>query len=308
MNWLLLAFIAPFLWAIVAVLDTYFVHGVYKDEYDGAVISGLFQFLPWILVPFGVVSFSFLPWRDMVVMLVAGGLFLISSFTYFRALFVSNDSTIMQILWNLSVLFVPLMAWIMLGEHLGLVHYIGIGLAFIGISIFFMDSTLRRQGLSQILWLMLLSVSCLSISMVLSRDVYDNTSNFMSAFLVFSLGATLTSLSILVFDKLTMKDRIAGIIALSRSYLIIFILAEGLAIVGTLTSQKAIEISPSVSFVATIESLSPVIVMFLSLFLVFAFKVFGRAEYEATYQEQYKHFGVKIASLVIIVSGIYLIS
>lgn len=57
MSWLLLAFVAPLLWAAVALIDTYFVHGVYAEPLDGAGISGLFQSSPWLLVPLGLIEF-----------------------------------------------------------------------------------------------------------------------------------------------------------------------------------------------------------------------------------------------------------
>jgi hypothetical protein len=51
-NWLLVAFLAPFFWALVNIVDVYFVDGIYKDDIDGIIIFGLFQIIPSILLPF----------------------------------------------------------------------------------------------------------------------------------------------------------------------------------------------------------------------------------------------------------------
>ena len=59
MSWIAIAFIAPALWALVALLDTYFIDGIYRDATDGAIISGLFQGLPWVLVPLGLIDFDY---------------------------------------------------------------------------------------------------------------------------------------------------------------------------------------------------------------------------------------------------------
>ena len=79
-TWFLVALIAPFLWAIVAIIDTYFVDGVYEDEYDGTIISGGFQSLPWLLVLFGVVDFTFPGFELASLALLAGGFFFFSFF------------------------------------------------------------------------------------------------------------------------------------------------------------------------------------------------------------------------------------
>lgn len=57
-SWLLIALVAPFLWALTAVLDSYFVVNWYRDKYDAIVVSGVFQSLPLLLVLLGIVQFS----------------------------------------------------------------------------------------------------------------------------------------------------------------------------------------------------------------------------------------------------------
>lgn len=306
-NWLLIALVAPCFWALAAIIDTYFVHGVYEDEYDGTVISGAFQSLPWLLVPLGVLGFTFPGSEIAGIAILAGGLLLLSFFFYFKALFVSNDAALMQILWSVSVLAVPFFAWLLIGEVLTGVHYLGIGVAFVGIMFFNFDGKIKKIGLPKIALPMFGAVVFLSFSMVLARMAYDLTSDFWSVFLLFSLGATIAAFTILIIGKKNPFQRAKKIVRLSRKYLLFFISAEGLSIVATLTSQKAISIAPAVSFVAVIESLVPVFVMLISLIIVFAFRNVERIDV-SSYRNQYSDSGIKVLALVFIAVGIYMIS
>lgn len=306
-NWFLIALIAPFLWAIVAIIDTHFVHGVYEDEYDGTVISGVFQLLPWLLVPLGVIEFTFPGIEVAVLALAAGGFFLLSFFHYFKALFVSNDTALMQTFWNVSVLIVPFFSWLLIGEVLTNTNYIGIGMAFLGIMFFNFDGKVKGIGFLKIVFPMFGAVVFLSFSMVVARMAYELTTDFWSVFLLFSLGATITAFIILVIGKRSPFQRVKKIAVLSRKYFFFFAIAEVLSVVATLTSQKAISIAPSVSFVAVVESLVPVFVMFISIIIVLIFRNMKRVDV-ASYRNQFSDAGIKILALVFIAVGVYMIS
>ncbi|OGI13934.1 MAG: hypothetical protein A2878_01245 [Candidatus Moranbacteria bacterium RIFCSPHIGHO2_01_FULL_54_31] len=306
-NWLLVALIAPCLWAIVAIIDTHFVHGVYEDEYDGAVISGVFQLLPWLLVPLGVIEFAFPGAEIAVLALSAGGFFLFSFFYYFKALFVSNDTALMLTFWNVSVLVVPFFAWLLIGEVLTSAHYAGIGIAFLGIILLNFDGKVKGVGFMKIALPMFGAVVFLSFSMVVARMVYELTSDFWSVFLLFSLGAAIAAFVILTIGKKSPVQRARKIAKLSRKHFLFFTTAEGLSIVATLTSQKAISIAPSVSFVAVVESLVPVFVMLISFAIVFIFRNMKRIDV-SSYRNQVSGVGVKVLALAFITVGIYMIS
>lgn len=306
-NWLLIALIAPCLWAIVAIIDTHFVHGVYEDEYDGAVISGVFQSLPWLLAPLGVIDFTFPMIEVVTLSLLAGGLFLLAFFWYFKALFVSNDSALMQILWNVSVLVVPFFAWLLIGEVLTSTHYVGIGIAFAGIMFFNFDRKIKGTGFCKIALPMLGAVVALSLSMVVAKKAYQLDPDFWSIFLLFSFGATTAAAAILIVGKKNPLRRARKIAALGGKYFFFFATAETLSIAATITSQKAISLAPAVSFVAVIESLVPVFVMLISLIIVFVFRNTERVDVRP-YHNQTSGMGIKILALAFIGVGIYVVT
>ncbi len=307
-NWFLLAFVAPFLWAIAAVADTYFVHRVYDDEYDGAIISGVFQLAPWLFVLVGVISFVPLGAVQTALAMLAGALFLLSIFWYFKALFVFNDVSLMEILWNLSVPLVPFIAWLFIGEILMPIHYVGIGLAFCGVVVFLVNGKIMNKEISRVFLYVLMGIALFSSSMVISKEVYENTTNFWSVFLLFSSGATVAVGLLFFIDKKKIRERTEKITKLSGKYFFIFLLAEGIAVLGMLTSHRAIDLSPSVSFVATIESLVPVFIIMISFALVVFFKIAGNNDIEQTYRKQFSGPYRKIFALTIMAIGIYMIS
>lgn len=305
--WFLMALFSPLLWALVAIIDNHFVHGIYEDEYDGMVISGVFQLLPWLLVPLGVVEFTF-PGVEMAALaFLAGGLFILAFLCYFRTLFVHNDSALAEIFWNLSVVVVPFFAWLLVGEVLKGANYAGIGIAFLGTLLFNFDGGVKRVGFLRVAFPMLGAVVFLSLSMVLSRQVYEALKpDFWSVFLLFSLGATMTSLVVLIIMREDAFRKVKKIATLSKEYLLYFCLAEGLSLGSTFTSQRAISLAPAVSFVSVLESLVPGFVMLFSLFMVQIIKVSGQTNVGDVYKRQLSGAVIKIFALALVVIGIYI--
>lgn len=312
MTWFLLAFMAPILWAAVTLLDTYFVESVYTDAMDGAVISGLFQSLPWLLVPLGLIEFNYPGHASALCALAAGALFLLAFLAYFKALFVANDGALMELIWNLNVLVVPFLAWLLIGERLEPAHYIGIALAFAGLAGFAFDARVQTRQARQIAMIMLAAVVALALSMVASKQAYQlNMSGdaFWSVFLLYCAGASATAVLLLIMRGPAHAGMQAGrIIHLSRRYFMVFFLAEMLSLTGTLASQGAISLAPAVSFVAVIESLVPVFVMAASLLLAARLRIAGQHELAAAYRAQFSNPSRKTLALAMIASGIYVIS
>ncbi len=308
MDWLLVSLIAPFLWAIVSIIDNYFVDSVYKDELDGIVLSSIFQVFPWVLVPFGFLHFS--PVGGDVFWSVASGfLFLLSLFQYFRSLFRVNDSALMQILWSLSVPLVPFFALFLLAEKLSLNHYIGIGIAFMGVLLFNFDIQKgARKRLALVAFPMTYAVLFMAASMVFSKKAYTVSPDVQTNFLLFCLGGVLVLIFVPLFDTQTVAQRGAQTWKLLRKYILIFVAAEGLSVMATFTSQWAIQLAPAISFVALVESLTPVFVVSISLPIYFLVRFRNNQRLANIYQEQLTHIPVKILATGIISGGIFLIS
>ncbi|MGB3072836.1 MAG: hypothetical protein WBB68_01090 [Candidatus Moraniibacteriota bacterium] len=308
-HWLFVAFLAPFFWSLVNIIDVYFVSGVYEDEWDGILINSIFQALPWLLPVIGLVSFHYPGAAISGIALLAGSCLALSYFFYFKTLFISNDVVVVQALWNLSVPLVPFLAWFLVDEKLSLVHYIGIFLAFVGAMIFSLHQEIQSKNFTQVFTVMLGAIVFFSLSMVLQTEAYHSIGNdFWTGFLLFSAGATVTGLLLSFFDGKSIKDRAVHIFQMSKSFFLIFVLAETLNLLGVLVSQRAIDLSQAVSFVAVIGSLTPVFVLLVSFFLIFVFLVLNKVRARQIYQDQLIAPRTKILACCIIAVGIYLIS
>jgi drug/metabolite transporter (DMT)-like permease len=307
--WLPIAFVAPCLWALVSVLDLYFVRGAYQDEWDGTLISGAFQFFPWLLVVLGILRFTSPTTEAMLFALAGGGMFLASFFFYFRALFRHADSPLIHVLWNVSVLLVPLLAWAWSHERLQPVHYLGIALAFLGSSLFAARDSVLRQGFLRLAGTMAWAVLLLSASMVLQKEAYRSASNqFLDVYLIFSLGVVAAAAVLAALNPKTTAARIRRFAGFKAPYITLLVFAEGVSFAGTVFSQRAIQLSPTPSFVAAIESSAPVFVMLLSLLLASVFARLGREQASTMFRNQILGWKEKLIAISLMSSGIYCIA
>lgn len=303
-NWLLVAVMAPALWALVNIVDAYFVKEVYKDEHDGIIISGLFNAIPWLVVPFVKVVFP--SWEMSLVAIFGGYLYMLSMYFYFKAMFATGDAALIQVIWNLASLVVPILAFGIIGEKLSSLQYLGIIVTFIGAMALSLEKN-SKENLFKILFPMFGAVMLVSISMVAEKVVYTRT-EFLGGFLMFSLGSFLTGGTFLIVR--TIQGKTGHLFKLNKNNALSFAGAELLALAGVICSQRAIDISPAVSFVAVIESLMPAFVIAQSLIIFVIFKAFSLNREDMArdiYNNQTKGWGVKLVAVSIMAIGIYLI-
>lgn len=323
-HWMLVSFLAPMFWAAVNVIDVYFVGNVYRDELDGTIITGLFQ-----IIPFSILAIFFLKigpgqfisiggnsglfWIDPTILLgVLGGFLFTSSFYfYFKALFKNNDVAFLQIIWGLTIIVVPALAFFIWGERLSISHYIGMGVTLLGATMLSVSKKLREKFSLRYLWIMLWAVVVFSLSMVFEDRVYSDLAarglgdqGFLVGFLSFSLGAILAGVAFALAKR-------RNPLPLIKRYAAVFLLLEGISFLGNLASQKAIDIAPSVSFVATIETFVPVFIMLYSLFILFIFFYILKRNtlvIKRIYEEQLEGIWIKVFATAIMAIGVYIIS
>lgn len=307
--WLPVAFAAPFLWALVSVLDLHFVHGLYRDEWDGTLISGAFQLFPWLLVALGILPFTPPPVEAVLFAFASGAMFLASFFFYFRALFRYADSPMILVLWNFSVLVVPVMAWAWWDERLQPEHYLGIALAFAGSTLFVARDGLLRRGFLRIAGTMVWAVLLFSASMVLQKDAYRYAGDrFLDIYLIFSLGMVAATIALAALNPKATAARFRRFAGFKARHIVLLVIAEVAALGGTLFSQRAIDLSPSPSFVAAVESSTPMFVMLLSLLLASVFARLDRAQASTMFRNQTLGWQEKLIAISLTASGIYFIA
>jgi len=274
---LIIAFIAPLMWASAAVLDSYFVVNWYRDKYDATVVSGVFQSLPLVLVLSGLVKFSS-PSPEVFFFAVSAGLVFIGSFfCYFIALFNDNDASLAQTFWNFSVPAVPFLAWLIFGEVLEFRHYVGVILAFFGVlALIFYEKVVCGVKVQRFSLPMIGATLLFSLSMIFSKKAYME-GNFFDTFIVFCVSVSLGSLAILAIRyRSHFFTRFIGITILAKKNFGWFAFSEGLSLLATIASQRAISLAPSATFVAIIEALVPIFIMLISLIVIWFYQIVHR--------------------------------
>ena len=264
-NWLLMALLTPTLLAIDCLVASCLIgRKIYRAPSDGAIVSCLFCLLPAMAilgwhrgeVP-GPPNASGLPLGAVL----AGIAFAVHLLFYFRTLFRLNDVSGAETFISLSVLIVPLFAWLLLGEVLPARFYLAFVIATGGILLQCLP-VLRSMGLSMTVD-MLVAVVSISLSMVLQARALE-THGFASATLAFDLSCcTLAAGVVLCRPRLRRR-----LLSLGRSFAGVLIASELLGLLAVMSSHRATQYGPSVSVVALIECLLPLIIILVSLTLI----------------------------------------
>lgn len=302
-NWLIIAFVAPAMWAISCIIDVCLVsERVYEHPSDGPIISGFFSVLPCLLIFVEPDGWDMVTATTATPALLAGACYFLHLHLYFKALFTINDASGIETFNNTSVLLVPVLAFVLLGEQLAPKYYLAIGLAFIGILI------LSRSGLSGIkrraTVYLVHAVVCLSIVMVLEEWVFRQI-GYWNGVALFAVGNLLPAILVSGIRR----ERRSQIIGLCRRFASLFLATELIALVAVLASQRATDLSPSVSFVAVIECSVPAFIMLLSVGILFLSRYWKSIPSDTHHalRLQTSAFPTKLLSLALISLAILLI-
>ncbi len=260
-NWLLMALLAPLAFSISCVVDVCCVgERIFRYPSDGPIVSCLFWVLPLSVVLLGVGGWHYVTLENSMPALLSGLCYFLQIYFYYRALFVENDASRAEVFNSLSVLFVPVLAFVLIGEKLSPVLYVAISLALAGV-IILLRGILSSAGRTSVL-LLTVSVFFGSLSMVLDAWVFDQMP-YWNGVILTALGSFLSALGVAI----TSRRRSRRIIALCWRLGWLFMLAELIHLFGAVAGQRATAIGPSVSLVALAECTQPLFVMALSLLL-----------------------------------------
>jgi len=273
-NWLLVGLIPPLLCAIVALIDACMVDSdVFLNPAEATIVSSLFGAIFLVLPVFEIVVFV-MPALDVAaIAFVSGVLFSLHIYFYIAGLFRRNDTVVAETMQNLSVLLVPFLALFLIGEVLDPAHYVAIGSAGVGVVYMYFYALGKENscckgfvanGSAELFIAMLL----FSLVLVLGEWVYEGT-DFWSGYLIFTVGLLFGGM---VFFLFTGRKSVVG---LMRKRWRLFLLIEGVSAIAMVCSLRAVDISPSVTYVAITECLGAYFVLLLSGCVFFLHKKLG---------------------------------
>lgn len=300
-NWLIMAFLVPISWALVNLLDVYFCKDVFQTPYDGVTISGSFQGLFILLPIFGFVDFSYNGVIAASIGILSGVLFQLACLYYFKALFSYSNAVWAQIIWNLNMAIVPILSFIILNQSMSLQGVIGVFAMFAGSSFMIIDHRKSEKTSLGTVTIMLLSMLFFSFSKVCENIVFEYLQTpFFTGYTYFSIG----SLSLALWGIASKKSNLRYL----SNFLGKFSVAEGLSIIATISSGRAIFLKGSSTMVVLIEGYTPIftiIITYVALLSGFIYK--KNKEREDWLKLQLDNLPIKILSVLVMNLGLYLL-
>jgi drug/metabolite transporter (DMT)-like permease len=261
MSWFYLALLAPFLYAIVNLLDDNLLSFVYKSPYLACVSAGFFGSLPLFSRFF--IHAHFLSLNLAILALGAGFLTLAYYFFYFRGL-ESDTPSVVIALFSLAPVTIPIFAHFIVNERLSALELTGfliVLLASLGLAV----TDLKNLKFSRALIPVAIAVVFMDAISIMTKYVYQRT-DFYSAYLYFSAGMGLGALFFLIIKFKENKKGLLVIKKQIKKLLPIFIVAELVGLSAELTLNLAIS-KGSVSLVKVIEGIQPIFVLLIALIL-----------------------------------------
>lgn len=313
--WLIWAVGGLALWALANVLDNYFTEDSYLDEYTGLAISALFNFFPVVFILLFISpEINRAQSLGLLAAFSAGILLMTTYLAYFKCLFSLNDNVALQVAWGLSSPLILLWGKIFLGDDLTSLQYTGAGLILLGV--LFLDfrkfSFAGRGGMvSYLFWALLMNLAY-SSQQILMKVAYEiEKIPFWTAFLYFTLGQLLVGLvSVFLRWKIVANQR-AAFVSMIKRFWIVFIVAEIVEQMAALSTQKAVEATPYISFYGALEAGMPVYVLFVGLGVSVVLRIpwFNKKEVGEIIWDNFKAgLSRKLLATVFVVVGVFLLT
>ncbi len=200
--WLLFAFLGPICWAISAHIDKYLIERYFKHS-DTAVLMVFTAII-------GVVMLPFIYWYQPAVLLIsplsiavmiASGVMYMAAMIFYLQAIQSEEASVITPLFQMSVIFTFILAYVMLGETLSWLGAAGAALIVLGTLSLSFDGSFHFRGLKpRILLLMLACTFVLALSAVLFKYFAIQDDFWNTTFWIY-VGEALFGLGILAIPR-----------------------------------------------------------------------------------------------------------
>lgn len=262
--WIYIALLSPIFYGISNVLDNYLSNKKFTYPatltFWGQCVSGIFVVLAFFVYQVSLPPLSLLP-----IFIVLGIINVVYLYPYFKGLQHDDTSTAISF-FSLSRIFIPLWAFLIVGERLLLSQYLGLLLITISSILLSLRGTIKKIHFSKALLYILLSAFIISFEGVLLKYLFDrgvSVGTVVVGEMFFSFLCVFLSLC----SKKVRKD-IAKTFPLFRQNIGFFLVEEGATFIAFFVGSYAISIGP-VSLVSGIMVLTPLMVLLYA-------KLFGK--------------------------------
>lgn len=310
-EWLIYAVMAMACWGGVNVLDTFFVEEeIYDNANEGIIISSLFKIIGFFLV--GGIFFEEaigIGFDNAFLAMMAGVMLSVAFWFYFKAAFLYNDLSLVQIFWNLSIPLIAILSWILMGEKLQVISYLGIGIVFFGAVIVSFSKESANICLEKFFLIIIPLVICYSFAEIIMKYMEEvKTVGFWGSFPYVCLGQFLFGTVLLVFDWKAFRSKHLFRRVVYGNWRL-FVLSEIIELGGVFFMMLAIAKTPSVTLFSVTESFMPLVVIVMTGLTGFIMKFLGKSDSLNVVYKKNHIAGIwgKILATVVMAVGIYLI-
>src|SRR3989344_1587664 len=295
MLWILIAFISPALHGFANVLDNYLTNKLFKSVWTLTFYSTFFNilFLPLVLlveIP-GLPPVSLLPFFFLVALIEV--LYL---YPYYKAL-QSDDTSVVSSLFSLGRIFVPVFAFLFVGEVLTLTQYLGFFIIILGSAAL----TLNNHGIlrfNRSLFYMLVCSILLALESVVYKYLFENVS-WSTGFVWTTFFSSAIASCFLSVPKL--RRDIHGQTSDLKRNIPVFAFEEFLTFGGSAASTYAISLVP-VTLAKSIGAFQPFFVLIYALIIGKSFpQIFRESADRRTIVKKFMLFAIMVIGIILIV-------
>lgn len=261
--WIIPALVTPLLHGFANILDNYFVTDIFKKVTTFAFFSALFNFL--FLPIFILIARPSIPSIELLPFFFILGLIdVLYLIPYYKAL-QSEDTSIVTSLFSVGQIFVPLLAYLIVGELLSVVQYVGFVLIIVSSTLLAIDRTAKLK-LNRAVFYMLLSSLLLALETVIYKYVFDNTDTSWGTAVVWPILCSFVIASTFLLFKKTRLD-IKNNLGMFKKKFPLFAFEELLTFSGTAAATLAIALAPAVTLVEGVGAVQPIFVVLYAVVL-----------------------------------------
>jgi len=266
---LFFAFLAPALFGIANVLDNFLVGRLFKNIpaliFYSELLNLFFIAIVWILSPPDLSSWAMLPF-----FIATGACDVLYLYPYFKAL-QTDDTAVVSSLFALGKIFVPILAFFVVGETLTFSQYAGFMLVILSSVFLTLHLKKKQWRIRPAFFYMAIASLLISLEVVLYKYLFTNVS-WSTGFIDSTLAAFLLSMLMLFIPPLR-QNIIAGYTTFRRRFPLIAF-QEFLTISATASFTYATSLLPATVISGVGESQSFMVLLYAVFFAPFFPKVF----------------------------------
>lgn len=241
MNWVFLALLAPFVYAINVFLDKYLIGEKLPEFRSLPIFSSILAFPVFIILWFfaGSLQITFLD----VLLVILGGVFTVWAFALYLEALIKEETSIIIILIQLVPIIVLTLSYFILGEVITLKQFLGFGLLFIVSILVSLKKEKSSFRPSRALMFMLLADFFWALPYILIKFASVSIT-FTQLVMYESLGVFFGGAILLIFISQIKKAFLITIQKIKKPVLGLVFLNEGLFLLGKILTYLAIAIGP----------------------------------------------------------------